>query len=217
LVHRPGVLGPPLADDERAARLARVFLDRYGVLTRECVEREETAERWPLLVSHLQRMEMRGEARRGYFVADLSGLQFALPEAVERLRASAETVDEALTVLNAIDPANVFGGDAPEGPLSARGEAMRFARLASTHVALWRGRPVLLAEDGGQRLTTMQGAEPSLVQRALQAYLGRPNAASRVVVAAWNGEPAGDSDGQALLQALGFYRSASGMEWWSQV
>jgi ATP-dependent Lhr-like helicase len=152
----------------------------------------------------LQRLELRGEVRRGYFVAGLSGAQFALPDAVERLR---EAPDEAVIVLNATDPANVFGG--------ALGEAPRFARVPSTHLALLRGQPVMVFEDRGNRITTLPDVPPEVLERAFQAYLTRPHAPSRIVVSEWNGARVSASAGQAMLRAIGFKSTPAGMEWWA--
>ncbi len=96
-VHRSAVLGTPLSAEERAARLARIALARHGVVTQELLARvesravngEEQPWEWGELFGQLQRMELRGEVRRGYFIAGLSGVQYALPEAVEGLRAFA--------------------------------------------------------------------------------------------------------------------------------
>ena len=62
-------------------------------------------------------MEERGRVRRGYFVEGLGGAQFALPGAVDRLRATREPGDDAAAgssaartiVLAATDPANPYG------------------------------------------------------------------------------------------------------------
>lgn len=140
------MLGPPLSTEARAERQARVLLARYGVLAREALDRETGPWEWAQLYSALQRLELRGEVRRGYFVAGLSGAQFALPGAVETLRAA--PTDEVL-VLSATDPANVFGGQVREAL------APRFSRLPSTHVALWHGEPVVVFEDSGERITTL--------------------------------------------------------------
>ncbi|MDE3088044.1 MAG: DEAD/DEAH box helicase [Chloroflexota bacterium] len=198
LAHRVGVLGQPLTDDERADKLARVLLARYGIVTREALEREDICD-WASLYPTFQRMEMRGEIRRGYFVAGLGGAQFALPEAVEQLRAAS---DDTLIVLNAADPANIYGAELPDAP--------RFARVPSTHVVLWRGQPVLVAEDNGERITAR--GEESAINRALQAYLARPNAARHVVIEQWNSESVLGSAAESLLRALGFSRTPKGME-----
>jgi len=146
-------------------------------------------------------------------------VQFALPEAVERLRAAPS---EALFLLNAADPADLFGGEFSSAVGEARefgaeGEPdaplFRFARLPSTHLALWRGQPILLFEDNGDRLTVAPDIPPQVLQQALAAYLGRPVTPRRVVVSTWNGAPVQGSQGQAILKALGFQNLPSGMEW----
>ncbi|MBL8057708.1 MAG: hypothetical protein JNK29_13480, partial [Anaerolineales bacterium] len=204
LIHRASLLGPALLPEVRAEQAARLLLARYGVVSRDCLEREAGDWEWAPLYAVLQRLELRGEVRRGYFVAGLAGAQFALPEAVEQLRAAP---DEAPVVLNAADPANVYGG--------ALGEAPRFARVPSTHVVLAAGRPVLVLEDSGQRVTAEALAAPEVLERALRAYLGRPLGPDRVVVTEWNGEPVERSAGQPLLRAVGFTSRPAGLEWWA--
>ena len=56
-------------------------------MTKAALEREPPAFRWEALSAALSHLELRGEVRRGYFVEGLPGVQFALPEVVERLRA----------------------------------------------------------------------------------------------------------------------------------
>jgi ATP-dependent Lhr-like helicase len=117
LVHRIGVWGREVAPEERLARQARQLLQCYGIVTRESLERWEEGLDWGPLYAQFQLMEMRGEVRRGYFVQGLPGVQFALPEAVESLRAwtrpDAPPVEDQeagdLVLLNACDPANLFG------------------------------------------------------------------------------------------------------------
>jgi ATP-dependent Lhr-like helicase len=206
LVHRPGVLGPARSLDELAERQARVLLARYGVVARDCLEREAGLLEWARLYPVFQRLELRGEVRRGYFILGLAGAQFAVPEAVEALRAAPQA---DVIVLNAVDPANVYGGDLGQenGP--------RFARVPSTHVALSGGQPLVVFEDNGDRLTPWPDVASELAQRALQAYLARPGVPRRVVVSQWNGAPVLGSPGQGLLKALGFQNTPTGMEWWS--
>ncbi len=246
LIHRAGILGPALAPDERLRRLARLLLARYGVVARESLDRETLPADWSQLYPVLQNMELRGEVRRGYFVTGLSGAQFALPEAVERLRAAP---GDAVFLLNAADPANIYGGDIalPSGhtsppratapvppaapnstedppvaapftgasspPIDVPSAPLRFARLPSTHLALWRGAIAVLFEDNGDRLTAAPGLPPEVLRHALAAYLNRPASPRRIVVSTWNGTPVHGSPGQPLLRSLGFQNTPSGMEW----
>jgi ATP-dependent Lhr-like helicase len=86
------------------------LLKRYGVVFREMVARETMAPRWRELLLALRRLEDQGEIRGGRFVGGFLGEQFALPVAVESLRASARqpVTGEAVT-LSAADPLNLVG------------------------------------------------------------------------------------------------------------
>jgi ATP-dependent Lhr-like helicase len=86
------------------------LLKRYGVVFREMVARETLAPRWRELLIAFRRLEDQGEIRGGRFVSGFLGEQFALPVAVESLRASARqpASGEAVTV-SAADPLNLVG------------------------------------------------------------------------------------------------------------
>ncbi|HZS39374.1 MAG TPA: DEAD/DEAH box helicase, partial [Polyangia bacterium] len=113
LIHRDAP--PPSADagpfgDGSPVEHARLYLRRYGVVLRALLERETCAPPWRDLVAVYRRLEARGEIRGGRFVSGLSGEQFALPEAVEALRALrriAASPEDA--VVAATDPLNLVG------------------------------------------------------------------------------------------------------------
>ena len=73
----------------RLHALARTLLERHGILTRGAVTAERTAGGFGALYPVLRAMEEAGQCRRGYFVEGLGGAQFALPGAVDRMRAMA--------------------------------------------------------------------------------------------------------------------------------
>jgi ATP-dependent Lhr-like helicase len=73
----------------RRRALAELLLERHGVLTREHVRAEGVPGGFSVLYGELCALETLGIARRGYFIEGLGGAQFALPGAVERLRAGA--------------------------------------------------------------------------------------------------------------------------------
>ena len=215
-VHSFGVLGKALPLGERVTRQTRQLLARYGVVTRACLDGETGSWDWRLIYRQLQRMEMRGEVRRGYFVRGLPGLQFALPDVVERLRALREPLpaETPPVVMNANDPANLYGPTREDGPLTARGEPLAFARVPTTYVIQHRGLPALVAGGMGAALTVAQGADEGTLQRALAAFLDHlARFQRRVKVETWDGTPVLESEGQALLEAVGFYRSYLAMEW----
>ncbi len=214
LVHRFGMLGKALSPEERSNQQARQLLARWGVATHESLANEVGTWDWGAIYQEFQRLEMRGEVRRGYFVSGLPGVQFALPDVVERLRAAAGNADEEVVLMNACDPANVYGVAAPVGPLTATGEPLAFARIPSTWLTLNRGLPVLLIEDGGSRMTTTQGTDDGLIRRSIELWLRHAATfEARISVETWNAAPVLHGPGQALLEACGFYRDYPGMTW----
>ncbi len=74
--------------DAALESFARILLTRYGILFRDLLARESNAPKWRDLLNILRRLEARGEIRGGRFVSGFGGEQFALPEAVESLRAA---------------------------------------------------------------------------------------------------------------------------------
>lgn len=73
--------------EKRIEAVCWMLLDRYGVVFREVLEGEKNIPRWRDVVMYFRRMELRGEVRGGRFVDGFWGEQFALPYAVESLRA----------------------------------------------------------------------------------------------------------------------------------
>ncbi len=83
------------APDGNPAAFARQLLTRWGVVFRDAAAREPLAPAWRDLLVELRRMESRGEIRGGRFVTSYIGEQFALPEALDLLRAIRRTGETA--------------------------------------------------------------------------------------------------------------------------
>ena len=88
---------------------AELLLERYGIVTREQVLAEGIPGGFSSLYDSLSALETVGVARRGYFIEGLGGAQFALPGAVERLRAQRDDDTAPPIVLAATDPAQPYG------------------------------------------------------------------------------------------------------------
>ncbi|MGH8967947.1 MAG: Lhr family helicase, partial [Actinomycetes bacterium] len=71
----------------RSHALAEALLERYGIVIRGAVAAERTPGGFSAVYPVLRAFEETGRCRRGYFVEGLGAAQFALPGAVERLRA----------------------------------------------------------------------------------------------------------------------------------
>ena len=78
--------GDACSDEAAVEAQAWSLLRRYGVVFRRLLAREANAAPWRELARVYRRLEARGEIRGGRFVSGMSGEQFALPDAVERLR-----------------------------------------------------------------------------------------------------------------------------------
>jgi ATP-dependent Lhr-like helicase len=96
--------------DELAEAVAEQLLARWGVVFRDLLARETFSVPWREVLWALRRMEARGTIRGGRFVNGFSGEQYAVPEAVDVLRAvrKQERNGEAVTV-SAADPLNLVG------------------------------------------------------------------------------------------------------------
>src|SRR5262249_9205454 len=143
---RAGVDDAPPPDAERSARL---WLARWGVVVREVLARETCLPPWRELLPALRRLEARGEVRGGRFVAGTVGEQFALPEAVEALRAGRRPPPAAETVVvAAADPLNLVGSVVPGARVSPAlhdviayrdGEAIEIGDADAVRARLERG------------------------------------------------------------------------------
>jgi ATP-dependent Lhr-like helicase len=113
--------------DRALESAARMLLCRYGILFRDLLQRESNTPKWRDLLPLLRRLEARGEVRGGRFVSGFSGEQFALPEAVESLRASRSQSSEIEIAVAAADPMNLADIVVPGGRIPAiPGRFVRF-------------------------------------------------------------------------------------------
>src|SRR5579871_1486754 len=109
-----------------AENFARQLLRRWGVLFRDLLARETLAPPWRDLLVELRRMEARGEIRGGRFVSGPVGEQYAMPEAVDLLRAVRRDTASETANISAADPLNLSGIVLPGARISAlSGETLR--------------------------------------------------------------------------------------------
>jgi ATP-dependent Lhr-like helicase len=164
-------------------------------------------------------MELAGEVRRGYFVEGLSGAQFALPDAVRLLQelSVAAQSQSRLILLHSLDPANLYGTGAPfDLALLSSGERS-FHRRAGNWLVMRAGKPVLLIEHDGKRLTALPSAAAEDVARAVALFpsiLGSRQARDvrhKLVVETWNEQPVTTTEGKDLLEQAGFVRDYQAM------
>lgn len=162
-------------DEGAVETQAWTLLRRYGVVFRRLLERETNLAPWRELTRVYRRLEARGEIRGGRFVAGFSGEQFALPEAVGKLRAVRREASRGrLQAVNAADPLNLAGIITPGD---------RVASVGANRVLYRDGVPVAAHEAGEVRVfRPVDGAGDREVAAALtrrevppqlRIYLGR--------------------------------------------
>ena len=149
--------------DEAVKALAWTLLARYGVVFRRVIARETIGVPWREIVRVYRTLEARGDIRGGRFVSGMSGEQFALPDAVDRLReVRRSTPDNALITIAAADPLNLTG-------IVTSGDRVRTA--AGNRIVYRNGVPLAALE--GDMLRTLGDIDPSIAAEVAAAAAGR--------------------------------------------
>jgi len=143
--------------------LGWTLLSRYGVMFRRLLARESTAVTWRELLRVYRTLEARGEIRGGRFVSGMSGEQYALPDAIERLREVRRSgPDETFVTITAADPLNLTG-------IVTAGDRVRVA--AGNRIVYRNGVPIVAME--GDMLRTLSDADPAVAADAAAVAAGR--------------------------------------------
>jgi ATP-dependent Lhr-like helicase len=153
--------------DAAVEKFARVLLRRYGIVFRRLLERESLNVTWYELGRIYRRLEARGEIRGGYFIAGISGEQFALPEAIGLLRSIRKASPSAeLITLSAADPLNLQGVLTP---------GTRIAALTANRLLFSDGLPIAALEAGEIRKLADASVSNLQVETALKIGKLRPS------------------------------------------
>ena len=212
------LLRPLPSPTEAAHAQALQLVERYGVVTREAVMAEGIVGGFTSVYSVLKVLEERGQVRRGYFVDGLGAAQFAIPGAVDRLRAARETPDPLIhpddvpdpVVLASTDPAQPFGASLtwPDTP-------GRPARSATSVVVLRAGTPLVWFDRRGHHLVTFPQALTDPSWAVTLASLVKDGRARAVEVRKVNGatltDPAVPDGLLDLLRFAGFVDGYRGL------
>jgi ATP-dependent Lhr-like helicase len=148
------------ADSPEVETYALALLRRYGVVFHRLLTRETNSPAWRDLVLVYRRLEARGDIRGGRFVQGFSGEQFALSEAVSRLRSTRRAeAPGRLQSISGADPLNLTGIITPGD---------RIAAIASNRVVYRDGVSVAAHEAGRIRMLVHERAPSEReVERAL--------------------------------------------------
>jgi ATP-dependent helicase Lhr and Lhr-like helicase len=196
-----------------ALSLTMLLLGRFGVVARELAAMDGRMLPWRVLYEVLSRLEMTGQARRGYFVEGLSGVQFALPEAARLLAGEHRAVRPTCVLLHSLDPANLYGSGAPLDIGLLDGGTRPFLRRPGNWLILRAGQSILIVEQQGKRLTALSTASHDDLAAAvacLPSILGNERQ-RRLTVLEWNGQPVAATAGREMLETVGFVRDYQAM------
>ena len=208
------------ASTDWAAFWTEQLLERHGVLTREAVTAEGLEGGFSPIYGVLKALEDAGRIRRGYFVEGLGATQFALPEAVERLRAfrsgEAERSDGSdasampgSVLLAACDPANLFGAALP---WPEHANVRRPSRSVGAYVIIASGRLVGWVSRIEERLLLFT-ATPELVALVGHTLMSavREGRLSPLTIRQINDVTPTESPFTRSLEACGFIGSSKGL------
>ena len=207
---------------EWSTATAQQLLSRYGVVTREVAGAEGIEGGFSAVYDVLKAMEDAGRIRRGYFVAGVGAMQFALPAALELMRSFKNSSDDPETVvLAATDPANPFGTMlkwpqvAADDPNAGRGPT----RTIGSVVLLVDGALAAYIARGGRQVASYLPEDEPARTRVSRAIATRLAAMARgedgksgLLISEINGLPSAEHPLAPFLIEAGFNPSAMGFQ-----
>ncbi|UCD77148.1 MAG: hypothetical protein JSW26_17175, partial [Desulfobacterales bacterium] len=217
------VMGKRLSDSQRATLQARLLLNRYGILVKEWYRREAGLLPWYRIFQMLKRLEWQGEIRRGYFVQGLSGVQFALPEAVDlldKISRHPPPADGHTVLLSSLDPALPYGGSVAWNLKDALGIPLKVVRSAANHLVLVEGKAVMYSENFFERLWLIDESSPAILASSaelLSGWLKLPHSLKpkkRIEIHEINNRPASSHPFAEHLVRAGFEKNEDKLTLW---
>ena len=197
---------PPLAEEKTT--LVRGLLNRYGIVCREIAQAEGIS--WGAVYPIFDTLENIGQVQRGYFIKGLSGIQYALPQALTEFNTPSHQ-HRRYWALHWSDPAN------PLRFITGWPETAEKIRISGDFLVFAEGRPLLVASGRKLRLNTLESLSPAALQKSLEAlmtilYPAYPD--EKIIVSSFNGEAASKSQAKEALCQLGFEEGYQVMTLW---
>jgi ATP-dependent Lhr-like helicase len=199
-----------LDEEELNLDRIRILLERWGLLCRPLLEREDPCLSWKKLLPQIRRLELAGELIAGRFFDGINSLQFAPPRIVQELE-EAEAA-EGIYWMNAADPASLSG-------LAIEGLDPRLpSRLASSRVCLHGTELLAVSGRGCRELNIFLPPDDPRITAAL-AFVKIPGTRSakpleKARIETVNGVSAAMSEYREALKTLGFVSDRGSMVLW---
>ncbi len=164
------VSGKAMSAEERIERQTRLLLKRHGILVKEWYRLENGFEFWYKIFQMLKKLEWQGEILRGYFIEGLSGIQYALPQAVTLLEKivnkDLQSIPPAL--LSTMDPALPFGRNIEWNIYDQKKEKVAVTRIAGNHLLFISGRAMVYMENYATHMVILDGFNPDILPILVQ-------------------------------------------------
>ena len=202
---------------ERLHAWSLALLERHGVLTREAVAAEGLSGGFPAVYPVLRAMEEAGRIRRGYFVDGLGAAQFALPGAVDRLRAAARARGRGSGRARARRdrPGEPVRRRAAVAAARRRRPAAAGPRARAPYVASVDGEAALYVERGGSAFQTLPAVDDPAIGRRWRSGRWAPSSPTAGSASssspASTARPIGESPWRERFIAAGFVPGYRGL------
>jgi ATP-dependent Lhr-like helicase len=217
------VSGKAMSEEDRIEQQARLLLKRHGFLVKELFRLENGFESWYKIFQMLKKLEWQGEILRGYFIEGLSGIQYALPQAVtllEKIVNKDVPSRAAAVLLSTMDPALPFGRNIEWNICDQKKEKVAVTRMAGNHLFFISGRPLVYMENYAARLVMLDGCYPELLPALVQHLKNwlllpaglRPR--KRIEIENINSTSAADYDRAGEFIRLGFEQDGKKLILW---
>ncbi len=197
---------PPFKQTKEA--LVQAVLNRYGIVSREIVQAEGAS--WGELYPSFVTLEHIGQVKRGYFIKGLSGIQYALPQALAELGTVAKQSGR-YWALSWSDPAN------PWSYLSVCSEEPETKKPTGDYLVFADGKPLIVASGQKMRLQTLEAISPAALEKGMQVLVSALDPVyqdKKLIISNFNGEPVPLSPAKEVLAALGFEGNYQKMTLW---
>jgi ATP-dependent Lhr-like helicase len=216
------VQGKKISEVEKIEKQTRLLLWRYGILVKEMYRMEKGFLPWYQIFQCLKRFEWQGEIRRGYFIEGLSGIQFALPEAIEILE-EISTIKNTIDKVNMVcltDPALPFGAQLKWNLFDKDNNEIKTTRLDSNHLIFFNDSPIVYLENFASRLCFLKDFKNDFVYEIISQIKSklllpqdiRPR--KKIEIQQINGEPATSFELSDDFLANGFEKNGDVLELW---
>ena len=217
------VFGKLITETEQAEQQARILLKRYGILVKEFYRHEQGLLPWYKIFQALKKMEWSGEIKRGYFIKELGGIQFALPDALKMLEHIQEDVtitENAPLLISVCDPALPFGGYIPWNLKNKNQEHISVVKTANNHLLFFNNKPVVYLENQSSRIYTTEYFSDELVQitaQMIKQWLKLPfqlRPKNKIEILSIDNIPAGQSAWAPVFENEGYEISGHKLVLW---